>query len=121
MPDQLGIFDAPARAAKRDPETSHLAAESIAKDGTLQRQRRETLEALARWMVERDDYPTSAELAGVGNLRLRFAYARRLPELAEDSCGLVSRGPKRTCAVTGRLSHVWRLTDAGRKAVNQGR
>lgn len=103
-------------ARRRDPETSHHAAEAITKEGVRADQQARALAAV-------NAYPdrTSFELAMLSGID-RFELGRRLPEVR--TARLIhnpideSRPPdpvtgepwpfKRVCTVTGRLAMVWR-------------
>jgi hypothetical protein len=94
------------RARRRDPETSHQAAEGIRRSGELGKQQRAVLEA-----VRAHPGKTSAELGKLiadqrqeDPTRWRYTAARRLPEL---SPALVRRARPRICDVTGNPAGVW--------------
>lgn len=82
-----------------DPETSHLSAEEITKSGERARQQHAVLV-----LVKKYPSHTSMELSRSGIDR--HTIARRLPEL--ESAGLVCRGQRRCCGVTGKMALTWR-------------
>jgi len=102
----------PARAS--DPQSSWNAARTLRESGSLTNQALDTLRALMR----RGEPVTSAELAGP-DVKLRYQYARRLPDLLRHNPPLVIRGPKRECVVTGFHGLVWSVSDAGRELLGQ--
>lgn len=87
----------PARAC--DPGTSHEAARHIVASGVQLDQ-----QAVALTAVRQAPGLTSNELAQRTVLD-RYMLARRLPELEE--AGLVWRGPKKPCEVSGRSACTW--------------
>lgn len=93
-------FLSSAKAAARgtDPETSHLAAQNVEKNGTARKQRERVLAALRK-------HPgcTSAELAVAAGMD-RHAVARRLPELEPHQ---VYKGSRRTCTARGSQAYTW--------------
>ncbi|MFQ5506958.1 MAG: hypothetical protein ACE5F1_19475, partial [Planctomycetota bacterium] len=100
------LFDnirTPARTT--DPGTSHEAARHLKQGGQLTAQAQATLEALREWLELWGSPPTSHELAGT-DLKLRYLYARRLPDL--EAAGLVVRDSSRTCRITSRRAMTWR-------------
>lgn len=92
--DQLILFD-PARARRRDPLTSKLAAQKL--DAT--RITNSVYLALCA-------YPgyTASELAQKANLP-RESTHKRLPELRAKN--MATNGPPRTCRVTGMECLTW--------------
>ena len=100
MTAQLDLLSDSPIARRRDPETSHEAAEHVMKTGMRGRQQREVFALV-------NAYPghTSAELAAKSNLD-RWTVARRLPELR--AAWLVKNGiESRMCSVTGRSGLTW--------------
>jgi CRP-like cAMP-binding protein len=91
--------DLPARARRSDPDTSHLAAEAVEREGHASRQREACLK-----VVRATPGLTAAEIAKAAGLE-RHAPSRRLPELRD--LGLVRNLDDRTCTVTRRLSMTW--------------
>lgn len=89
-------------ARRRDPSTSHAAAESLVASGRLREQQRQVLDALTRWPGS-----TAVELATNSGLD-RYLVSRRLPELA--TLGLARRMAPRACRVKGSAQTVWRPT-----------
>ena len=87
-------------ARTTDPATSHEAAQELVTSGALGVQQRDAMKRVRNFPGR-----TSSELAG-GDVRIRYQLARRLPELAR--MGKVTKGPARTCRVTGRSSITWR-------------
>jgi hypothetical protein len=101
-----GLLANTPRARRKDPETSHQAAEQVRSSGALGWQQQLVLEAVKL-------YPgcTSAELGfAIANDRSedvivwRYRAARRLPELQPVH---VRRGPPRGCQQTGRPAGTW--------------
>jgi hypothetical protein len=100
------LFDHP-RSRRSDPQTSHDAAEHVAKSGLAADQQKRVLAAVVRWPGR-----TASELAenarAVSQSTLtRYDFGRRLPELRRR--GLVPNGPARTCRVTRRQAMVWKF------------
>jgi hypothetical protein len=99
---QLDLLSQSPIARRRDPETSHEAAEHITNSGKRASQQNAVLDLVRR-------YPghTSAELAvrGLSGLIDRWTVARRLPELR--SAFLVKNGDKRKCGETGSNALTW--------------
>lgn len=91
------LTDTP-RARRSDPETSHQAAEALAKSGELGRQQLAVLQAVICWPGS-----TAVELSRQAQLD-RYAVSRRLPELQPVH---VRRGPPRRCTVNGRPQSTW--------------
>lgn len=87
----------PARST--DPSTSHEAARHVVDSGLQADQQQVALLALRQ-----ASGLTSYELAKRTGL-CRYMLARRLPELEE--AGLVWRGPKKPCEVSGRSACTW--------------
>ena len=87
----------PARAT--DPGTSHEAARHVVSSGLQADQ-----QAVALAAVKLAPGLTSNELASQTVLD-RYMLARRLPELEE--AGMVWRGPKKPCEVSGRSACTW--------------
>lgn len=94
------------RAARNDPETSHIAADRIKQSGALGKQQESVLE-----MVRLYPGCTSAELGKVAAIKncasyekMRSMYARRLPELALLH---VERGESRICCITNAKCVTW--------------
>lgn len=83
VPHQPGLFDRSARAATRDPLSSHRVADDLERSGRGARQA-----ALVLDLVRRTPGLTSGELAARHGVD-RHLVARRLPELAQR--GLVRR------------------------------
>jgi hypothetical protein len=86
------------RARRRDPETSHQAAEGIRRSGELGKQQRAVLEAVRAYPGK-----TAVELAHLAGLD-RYAVSRRLPELQPVH---VRRGPPRDCTINRRPQSTW--------------
>jgi hypothetical protein len=86
------------RARRRDPQTSHQAAEGIRRSGELGKQQRAVLEA-----VRAHPGKTAVELAALSGLN-RWAISRRLPELQPVH---VRRGPPRDCTINRRPQSTW--------------
>ena len=117
---QIGLFSTPPSRSRprlpsrnRDPRSSFTAAVQLASSGQLGKQCLETLKLLAAYPGE----PTSMELAQ-GNRLVRFTLARRLADLRAKGREYVENGPTRECRFTGRDSLTWKLTAAGRAALN---
>ena len=89
--------DPKALARRHDPVTSRLGAESIEAD--LPRLHRETLAA-----VRANPGLTQLELDTNYRHSTRV-FGRRLNEVAKR--GLIRRGEKRKCRVSGRLAETW--------------
>jgi hypothetical protein len=104
MSAQLDLLSDSPIARRRDPETSHLAAEHVTKNGSRARQQ---IAVLA--LVQRFPGHTSAELSIkselLGDGFDRWTVARRLPELR--SAWRVKNGEKRQCAITGLKALSW--------------
>ena len=83
-------------ARRSDPETSHLAAEVITKNGTRHHQQQ-----LAADAVRKHPGRTSQELAHLTGID-RYVLARRLPE-----CTAVRKGVAVECTVTRRQALTW--------------
>lgn len=83
LPVQPSLWDRPPRARRRDPLSSHAAADRAEASGAIGRQAQRVLDALRA-----TPGLTSAELAARHGID-RYAAARRLPELAAR--GLVRR------------------------------
>lgn len=94
---RVGLLADLPRARRRDPETSHEAADAIRASGELGRQQRQVLEAVRRWPGL-----TSLELGARMEIN-RWAVARRLPEI--EAGGHIRRGEPRT--VNGRRHVAW--------------
>ena len=90
-------------ARNSDPITSHLAAEVITRSGKRNLQRIQT--ALA---VQAQPGHTSSELSWLLELD-RYMIARRLSECV--TAGVVRKGPKRTCGVSGLKALTWYPTE----------
>ena len=90
--DQLILFD-PARARRRDPKTSHLAAERL----NAIRQTGAIFDCLCR-----NPGVTASELARITGID---SCHKRLPELRAR--GMVQNGPSRVCEVTGFEAQTW--------------
>lgn len=101
---QLDLLSHSAIARRRDPSTSHEAAEHITKNGHRARQQHAVLD-----LVKSFPGHTSAELAVKSELTGggldRAATARRLPELRKAY--LVKNGWDRMCSVTHRKGMTW--------------
>lgn len=93
-----GLLTDTPRARRRDPQTSHQAAEGIRRSGGLGKQQRAVLEA-----VRAHPGKTAVELAALSGLN-RWAISRRLPELQPV---FVRRGPPRNCTINHRPQAVW--------------
>ena len=91
------LTDTP-RARRRDPQTSHQAAEGIRRSGELGKQQRAVLEA-----VRAHPGKTAVELAHLAGLD-RYAVSRRTAELSPVH---IRRGPPRICTVNGRPQTTW--------------
>ena len=100
-PAQLSWLDPalPPIARRRDPATSHAAAEEVTGSGRRAEQTAACLDAVRRWPAL-----TSHELA-VHMGCSRYMPARRLPELR--AIGAVRNGPIRECSITRRASLTW--------------
>lgn len=102
---RLSLIDVP-RAAKADPDTSHLAAARIKASGALNRQQQRVCD-----FVEIHKGFTSAELAksyasvhsGIWQQH-RPMFGRRLPELEGVH---IHKGEPRVCRVTGSPCVTW--------------
>lgn len=96
---QLDLLAATPAARSTDPQSSHLAAEKITRNGTRASQQQEVVRLVT-------DYPghTSAELARRSGRLDRWQIARRLPECAPV---YVQRGKMRICRVTGNKCITW--------------
>lgn len=97
---QQALFTDTPRARRRDPETSHLAAERMRESGALGKQAAAVLEAVKNWPG-----CTAVEIAQRAQID-RHAVSRRLPDLAKAH--LVRRGPPKLCSVNGRPQSTWR-------------
>jgi len=99
--EQLDLLSYSPISRNTDPVTSHLAALEVTQDGTRAKQQRAVLTALK-------SHPghTSMELSQFSGVLSRYDFARRLPEL--EDAGLVMKGPKRRCALTGKQAVTWR-------------
>jgi hypothetical protein len=86
-------------ARNTDPSTSHEAAAEITASGLRAFQQAQTVSAIRA-------YPghTMQELAALTGLE-RYMLGRRVSEC--ETAGLVVRGIKRKCAVTGRSAEPW--------------
>jgi hypothetical protein len=98
---QLGLFEAHDRPrsaapifAKKDPITSELAAESVARTGAI----------FVDYMRAHQQAQTSAEIAQRGGFD-RYNVARRMSALARQ--GHVKRKGVRLCAACGRECVTW--------------
>lgn len=104
-PRMQPLVDVP-RAANADPETSHLAAERIAKSGALGEQQRHALD-----LVRAHPGLTSAELADVASNRGDGHYARMRSQLGRrlaDLKGVHARqGEARICRMTQAKCVTW--------------
>lgn len=89
----------PRLARRRDPSTSHAAAERLRESGKLSAQRQQVLDALTRWPGS-----TAVELATNSGID-RYVVSRRLPELA--SLGHARRMAPRACRVNGSPQTTW--------------
>lgn len=85
-------------ARATDPDTSHIAAETVTKSGVRAHQQRQVLAALREWPG-----CTSAELARHAHMD-RYAVARRLPELVPQ---YAFQGGSRECQISGRPAVTW--------------
>lgn len=109
---QPGLFDRIRQPSRNtDPETSHEAARNLQTSGKLTEQAIQTLVALVRHEWATKHAPTSHELAG-DDLRLRYQYGRRLPDLEHAGC-VTRLDSKRQCAITGKAAFPWRVTEKG--------
>ncbi len=70
-------------------------------------------QAFAVWCVKQKPDSTARELDRAYAPRADRSVGKRLTEC--ERLGLVRRGAKRRCTVTGRTAATWRLTQAGRK------
>jgi hypothetical protein len=86
-------------ARRRDPSTSHRAAEEHTASGVRGQHQKRAAQAVV-------DFPgrTSQELSRDAKLD-RYMLARRLPECEEAL--VVRRGPARACSVTGKQALTW--------------
>lgn len=102
----------PPRARRSDPESSHRAADRIEASGKVGEQTMRLLRALAKWPGR-----TTKQLAqlcdpsgSVAARDLRYAFARRAPELTR-------RAPPLARAEDHPEGKRWRLTEAGERLV----
>ena len=95
---QQALFTDTPRARRRDPETSHLAAERIKASGALGKQQQAVLEAVRKWPGS-----TAVEIARLGQID-RYAVSRRTAELAGVK---IRKGQSRTCTVNGTPMTTW--------------
>jgi hypothetical protein len=93
-----GLLADTPRARRRDPQTSHQAAEGIRRSGELGKQQRAVLEAVRAFPGK-----TAVELAHLAGLN-RYAVSRRTAELSPAH---IRRGPPRICTVNGRPQTTW--------------
>lgn len=106
---ESGFIPVTPVARTEDPETSHLSAKDVTKDGTRKLQSSKVLEAVRKWPDR-----TASELAELSEIP-HEAVHKRLSELADtknggpfierknDEVGLV----KRRCSVTGKMALTW--------------
>lgn len=94
----MRAVETPASRAT-DPESSHLSAEAHTASGKRAEQQAKTVAAVRA-------FPgcTMQELAGKTGID-RYVLGRRISEC--ETAGLVKRGIKRTCKVTGRIAEPW--------------
>lgn len=95
---QQALFTDTPRARRRDPETSHLAAERIKASGALGHQQAAVLAAVREWPGM-----TAVELAKLAKMD-RYAVSRRTAELAGVK---IRKGQARTCTVNGTPMVTW--------------
>lgn len=106
--EPMPLFDqakpkAPAVARRRDPSTSHEAAERMNRRGTTGEH-----EAIILSTLRRLGRPsTNGEIAACCELDF-VAVARRMAGL--EKAGEIERLPKRVCTVKQTAALVWRLT-----------
>lgn len=86
-------------ARRKDPESSHAAAEEVTLSGRRDAQVAQVLAA-----VRANPGRTSMELARLAGLD-RYMVARRLPECV--TAGALRKGEQRTCKVSDRLALTW--------------
>lgn len=105
MTEQLALFGAPGEAmppaaARRDPETSHIAARNLEATG-----KRQTRAELAGERVRRYPGLTCRELAR----HLRLADHHDLQKGLSDGVkrGVVAEGSVRACKITGNPCTTW--------------
>lgn len=97
--DLLPLFDNPI-ARRKDPKSSHEAADEITRSGNRASQAQEVLA-----LVRRHQGHTSLELSRFSRTLDRYQVARRLADLNE--AGLVYQGQLRNCSIGKRLAVAW--------------
>ncbi len=97
-PPPLRRIETPAARAT-DPDTSHIAANEVTATGMRAEQRAKTLAAVRAFPGS-----TMQELADKTGL-CRYMLGRRISEC--ETAGVVFRGLKRCCSVTGRMAEPW--------------
>lgn len=97
-PPPMRRIETPAARAT-DPDTSHIAANEVTATGMRAEQQAKTLAAVRA-------FPgcTMQELAEKTGL-CRYMLGRRISEC--EAAGMVYRGLKRCCTVTGRMAEPW--------------
>ncbi len=90
-----------------DPESSHLAGESITQSGNRQTQCDAVLD-----VVSKTPNSTARELAEYYNID-RYMVSRRLADLC--NANLVRKAKSRICDIGNRLSCTWKLVDKDQK------
>lgn len=95
-------------ARSTDPVTSHIAAHEITASGVRAEQQAQTVAAVR-------EHPgcTMSELARRTGLD-RYMLGRRISEC--ETAGVVFRGLKRRCSVTGRMAEPWYAIDPEMKS-----
>ena len=91
-------FEAISRST--DPETSHITAQEITRDGTVAGLRELVSEA-----VKINPGLTSRELSLSSGEIAHESFHKRLPEL--ERRGMVHRGDARRCRDTNRMATTW--------------
>jgi hypothetical protein len=104
---RLRLIETPASRAT-DPSTSADAEAEINATGLRAFQQSQTTSAVRRFPGR-----TMAELARETGLD-RYMLGRRISEC--ETAGIVFRGLKRRCSVTGRMAEPWFAVDPGMKA-----
>ncbi|SRR5579871_2395074 len=98
--DWIEVARTRPRARRKDPASSHIAADYVSATGSAAAQCGFALAA-----VKSNPGLTSRELAFKLEID-RYVLARRLPELRDD--GFIRNGGElRTCEVTGRAALTW--------------
>lgn len=91
-------FESISRAT--DPETSHITAREITRDGTVA-----GLRELVNEAVKRNPGLTSRELSLSSEEVAHETFHKRLPELERRN--MVHRGDARRCRDTNRMATTW--------------